>query len=203
MINESKPTTSVVNKTKPNVGVPQTELNIGSGFNLLVGGVYKLIIGAANLTAGLTNSSKVSIGETWATVSTTWATEIRTWLGVSQLITNIGTAALPAAPDRILDLTASGATTTTMDLTWTEPYSPQPLTSFTMKYSTVPIGTKNWDSVLHTTVTGLPTPVVEGKIHTVTVTGLTTGTYYYFSIKSTNDVPLTSPVSNLETESTL
>lgn len=39
-------------------------------------------------TTSLTNSSKVSIGETWATISTTWATETRTWLAVSQLFTN-------------------------------------------------------------------------------------------------------------------
>lgn len=39
-------------------------------------------------TTSITNTSKVSIGETWATIDTTWATEIRTWLAVSQLITN-------------------------------------------------------------------------------------------------------------------
>lgn len=39
-------------------------------------------------TTSLTNTSKVSIGETWATIDTSWATEVRTWLAVSQLITN-------------------------------------------------------------------------------------------------------------------
>lgn len=39
-------------------------------------------------TTSITNTSKVSIGETWATIDTTWATEVRTWLAVSQLITN-------------------------------------------------------------------------------------------------------------------
>ena len=78
----------MINESKPTTGVPQTELNVGSGYNLLVGGIYKLVIGALNATAGMTNTSKVSIGETWATVSTTWATETRTWLAVSQLFTN-------------------------------------------------------------------------------------------------------------------
>ena len=77
----------ITNESKPTVGVPQTELNIGSGYNLLVGGVYKLIIGALG-SAGMTNISKVSIGETWDTVSTTWTSETRTWLAVSQLFTN-------------------------------------------------------------------------------------------------------------------
>lgn len=78
----------MINQDKPAVGTPQTELNIGSGFNLLVGGVYKLIVGALNASAGLTNSDKASIGETWGTVSTSWATETRTWLAVSQLFSN-------------------------------------------------------------------------------------------------------------------
>ena len=78
----------ITNESKPITTVPQTELNIGSGFNLLVGGVYKLVVGALNTTAGMSNTSKVSIGETWATISTTWATETKTWLASSQLIDN-------------------------------------------------------------------------------------------------------------------
>jgi len=77
----------ITNQDKPSGQTPQTELNIGSGFNLFVGGVYKLIVGAVGL-GGMTNSSKVSVGETWATVSTTWDTETRTWLAVSQLLSN-------------------------------------------------------------------------------------------------------------------
>lgn len=79
---------AIINQDKPTSGVPQTELNVGSGFNLLVGGAYKLIIGALNATAGMTNTSKASIGETWATISTTWATEPETWLAASQLFNN-------------------------------------------------------------------------------------------------------------------
>lgn len=78
---------SITNQDKPNTGVAQTELNIGDSFNLLVGGLYRLIIGAAG-TGGMTNSSKVSIGETWGTITTTWASEPRTWLAISQLIGN-------------------------------------------------------------------------------------------------------------------
>mgnify|MGYP001033763401 CR=1 FL=1 len=77
----------ITNQDKPTAQNPQTELNIGSGYNLLVGGVYKLVIGALGL-GGMTNTSKVSVGETWDTVSTTWATESRTWLAVSQLLVN-------------------------------------------------------------------------------------------------------------------
>ena len=77
----------MINESKPTAGVPETELNIGDGFALLVGGVYKLIIGALG-TGGMTNSSKVSIGETWETTASAWSAETRTWLAVSQLFTN-------------------------------------------------------------------------------------------------------------------
>ena len=77
----------MINQNKPDTGTPQTELNIGSGYNLLVGGIYKLIIGAVGL-GGMTNQAKASIGATWATIATTWASETETWDGASQLINN-------------------------------------------------------------------------------------------------------------------
>lgn len=77
----------MINESKPNVGTPQTELNIGDGYNLLIGGLFKLIIGAVGL-AGMTNQAKASIGATWGTITTSWATEPETWDGASQLINN-------------------------------------------------------------------------------------------------------------------
>ena len=75
------------NLDKINPSVPETYLNIGGGFRLLVGGVYKLIIGALG-TGGMTNSVKVSIGETWGAIASTWGNETRDWQTASQLITN-------------------------------------------------------------------------------------------------------------------
>ncbi len=77
----------MINQDKPNVGTPETYLNVGSGFNLLVGGVYKLIVGAVGL-AGMTNATKASIGETWGTIASTWASETQNWEEASQLIGN-------------------------------------------------------------------------------------------------------------------
>lgn len=51
------------------------------------------MINESKPTTTLTNTDKVSIGETWASVTTTWATETRTWQEASQLITNIGIVA--------------------------------------------------------------------------------------------------------------
>lgn len=37
----------------------------------------------------MTNTTKVSFGETWTTITTTWSSEIRTWLATGSLFTNI------------------------------------------------------------------------------------------------------------------
>ncbi len=46
------------------------------------------IVNTSKPTTSLTNSSKISIGETWGSITTTWASETRTWGAVSQLFTN-------------------------------------------------------------------------------------------------------------------
>ena len=84
----------MINTDKPLISTPATKLNVGSGFTLLVGGIFKLLVGAG--AGQFTNTNKASIGETWATISTTWATESRTWLAASQLFTN------PAKPTTTL-----------------------------------------------------------------------------------------------------
>jgi len=78
----------MINQDKPPIGAAEANLTIGGAFTLLIGGIYQLIINPANVTAALTNVTKVSIGETWGTITSTWAAEPRTWLGVSQLIDN-------------------------------------------------------------------------------------------------------------------
>lgn len=75
------------NLDKVNPSVPETYLNIGGGFRLLVGSTFKLIAGALG-TGGMTNASKVSIGETWASIASTYTEEARTWERASQLINN-------------------------------------------------------------------------------------------------------------------
>lgn len=47
------------------------------------------IVNQSKPTPSISNTDKISIGETWASIDTTWATEVRTWLLVSQLLTNI------------------------------------------------------------------------------------------------------------------
>ncbi len=77
----------MINQDKPNTGTPETYLNIGDSFSLIVGGTFKLIIGALGL-GGMTNSAKASIGTTWSSIATTWASETQNWEESSQLISN-------------------------------------------------------------------------------------------------------------------
>lgn len=77
----------MINQDKPNTNTPETYLNVGDGYHLTIGGLFKLIIGAVGL-GGMTNQTKVSIGETWGTITTSWASETRTWEQVSQLLSN-------------------------------------------------------------------------------------------------------------------
>lgn len=77
----------MVNESKPSVATPETYLNVGDGYKLTIGGVYSLIVGALGL-GGMTNASKVSIGETWDSITTSWASETQNWEEASQLISN-------------------------------------------------------------------------------------------------------------------
>ena len=57
----------MINLDKPDVATLETNLNIGDGFNLLVGSTFRLIIGALGL-GGMTNVAKTSVGETWESI---------------------------------------------------------------------------------------------------------------------------------------
>jgi hypothetical protein len=47
------------------------------------------IVNQSKPTTSLTNTSRISIGETWSSIPTTWATETRTWAMLVSLITNV------------------------------------------------------------------------------------------------------------------
>jgi len=46
------------------------------------------ILNLSKPITSLTNTSKVSIGETWDSILTTWDSEVRTWDAISSLFTN-------------------------------------------------------------------------------------------------------------------
>lgn len=73
--------------------------------------------------------------------------------------------------------------------------------TYDVRYSTSPISAGNWASA--TQATGEPTPVAAGTRQTFTVSGLQPQTTYYFAIKTGDEVPNWSGLSNVISATTL
>lgn len=89
-------------------------------------------------------------------------------------------------------------------LRWTTPGDDSLLgtaSSFDLRYSTSPISAANFGAAPRWT--SMPAPGVSGTQQSVTVTGLTPATTYYFAIKTADDVPNWSGISNLYSRATL
>jgi hypothetical protein len=102
------------------------------------------------------------------------------------------------APAAVSNLAASNATQNTIDLAWTAPGDDGAVgtaTTYDVRYSTAIINEGNWASA--TQATGEPTPSVAGTNQSMTVSGLTAGTTYYFAIKTSDEIPNTSAISNV------
>ena len=107
-------------------------------------------------------------------------------------------------PAAVTGLAASNPTSSTIDLTWTAPGDDEDTgtaTTYDIRYSTLVITDANWDSAEQ--CTGEPAPQVAGSSEAFTVTGLLSSTTYYFALKTEDEVPNESPLSNVESETTL
>ncbi len=114
-----------------------------------------------------------------------------------------GEPADTTAPDDVTDLTVSGATTSSLDLDWTAPGDDGDsgtATSYDIRYSTSNITSGNWSSA--TQVSGEPDPSSAGHEESMTVFGLSSGTTYYFAMKTSDEVPNESDLSNVSTGAT-
>jgi hypothetical protein len=101
------------------------------------------------------------------------------------------------APAAVTDLAASGPTSSTITLTWTAPGddgNAGTATSYDIRYSTAMITEANWSSAAQCTEEPSPEPAGSGE--TFTVTGLDANTTYYFALKTSDEVPNESPLSN-------
>ena len=101
-------------------------------------------------------------------------------------------------PSDTSDLAASGATQTTIDLDWTSPGDDGgtgTATTYDVRYSTAVIDAGNFASA--SAATGEPSPSVAGNPESMTVTGLTADTPYYFALKTSDEVPNPSGISNV------
>lgn len=107
------------------------------------------------------------------------------------------------APAAVSNLAVSGTNATTASLTWTSPgddASSGTATSYDIRYSTSNITEGNWSSA--TQVSGEPTPSITGSSESMTVTGLSQSTTYYFAIKTFDEVPNESSLSNVPSGTT-
>ena len=102
------------------------------------------------------------------------------------------------APATISDLTATGGNGNgEILLSWTAPGddgSEGTAVSYEIRMSSAEITQSNWDNA--EVVDHLLSPDEGGETQSLTISGLTPGETYYFAITATDEVPLTSAVSN-------
>lgn len=106
------------------------------------------------------------------------------------------------APSVVQDLTATSATATSVSLAWTTPGDDGPVgtaTSYDLRYSLQPITAANFEQATQAIA---PTPLAAGNIGVATVTGLQSGTNYYFALTTTDEADNTSDMSNVASKTT-
>ena len=114
-----------------------------------------------------------------------------------------GSAGDTAPPSPVADLATGTVGGTTVDLSWTAPgddYDTGTATTYDIRYSTSPINEGNWASA--SVSTDEVAPNVAGISESVTITGLSGSTLYYFAIKTADEVPNTSIISNIVSATT-
>lgn len=109
-----------------------------------------------------------------------------------------GPTADTSAPAPVANLVASTSTASgTVDLSWIAPgddATTGTASAYIVRYNTTTITEINWNT--SGDVTGEPTPGPAGSVESMTVSGLTPGQRYYFALKTQDEVPNTSGVSN-------
>ncbi|HUW82310.1 MAG TPA: Calx-beta domain-containing protein, partial [Phycisphaerae bacterium] len=133
---------------------------------------------------------------------------LRCWLSV-QKIREIKEKVIDAGPPDttppadITDLAASNPQAYSVDLTWTAPGddgTTGTASSYDVRYSTATISEANWGSA--TQASGEPSPSSAGSPESMTVSGLSSETTYFFAIKTRDEVPNESGLSNVVSETT-
>ncbi len=125
--------------------------------------------------------------------------EVPNWSGLSNVVqatTAAGSGDM--TPPTAVILAAGMVTTTSVQLTWTSPGDDGitgTAAQYNIRYSTSAITAANF--ALATAVTGAPIPTVAGTSQSVTVSGLVPNTPYYFALKTADEVPNWSSLSNV------
>lgn len=107
------------------------------------------------------------------------------------------------APDAINDLSVTAVSSSSATISFTEPGDDGAVgvvAGYVCKYSTSVINAGNFDAA--TTWGSPPTPTGAGNSAEFTVTGLSQSTTYYFAVKAYDEVPNTSAISNVASDTT-
>jgi hypothetical protein len=118
--------------------------------------------------------------------------------------TRSGSSGDTTAPAAVANLAVSQVTINSVTLTWKAPGddgSTGTATLYDIRYSASQITQANWPSA--TQVSHEPSPKPAGTSESFTVTGLQAGKTYYFAMKTADEVPNWSAVSNSPSGTTL
>ena len=120
-------------------------------------------------------------------------------------LSNIASRTTPdeTAPAAVSDLSISGKTYDSITLSWTAPGdsgSTGTAASYDIRYSTSTINAYNWLNV--TQVSSEPVPSEAGSAETMTISGLSAETKYYFAIKTADEASNKSGLSNIVSDTT-
>ena len=102
------------------------------------------------------------------------------------------------SPGAITNLAALNPTISSIDLGWTSPGNDEnsgTAASYDIRYSTTLINSGNWG--LATSINNEPVPLIAGSFQSITISGLSYSTTYYFAIKTSDEVPNESGLSNI------
>jgi trimeric autotransporter adhesin len=130
------------------------------------------------------------------------ADEVPNWSAMSNVISK-ATDAEETPPAIISNLAAGSPGQTSIGLSWTAPGddgSTGTASEYDIRYSTSTITDANWDAA--TQVSGEPSPQSAGSSESFTVTNLSPSTTYYFGIKTADEVPNWSGLSNIASATT-
>ncbi|MEJ2719930.1 MAG: fibronectin type III domain-containing protein [bacterium] len=110
------------------------------------------------------------------------------------------------APAAVTDLRLRYPSLGSVALVWTAPGDDGQkgkATRYIIRYSNSQITEDDWDGATPIDSTSIPAPNPAGRVETIVVTGLDSGTEYFFALKAADEVPNLSPLSNCASGFTL
>jgi len=125
------------------------------------------------------------------------ADEMPNWSPLSNVVSQ-STSPEETSPATIADLTVNNPTESTLTLSWTAPGDDGTTgmaSQYDIRYSTSTITEANWASA--TQIENEPSPQSAGNTETLSINSLEPSTMYYFAIKTADEIPNWSGLSNI------